>query len=142
MKKLLRLVVALSVLLSATAFAGAINQLPVVIDLDNLSAEGDQWTARNSKNSVEQIGCGVDTFSDPGGAFTFTFGFCQATDADGVYIVCTTFDPSLLETMRATTAFAFIEFDWEENGTCTHVKYSTQSWYLPRFTVRGDPEDD
>jgi hypothetical protein len=44
--------------------------------------------------------------------------------------------------MRATSAFAYIDFSWDEDGNCTRVRYSTQSFYLPRFTTKGEPDED
>lgn len=141
MKKVLTLISALSVLLPALVFAGYIQPAPVIVDLDSQFAQGDQWTARSSKNAVEFIGCGVTQFDDGAGG-VFSSGFCQATDADGVSIVCTSQSPALLENMRATSAFAFIRFSWNEDGECTVLRYSTQSFYLPRFTTKGEPGDD
>jgi hypothetical protein len=141
MKKILTLITSLAVLLPALAFAGLTQPAPVIVDLDNYFAAGDQWTARSSKNADELIGCGV-LHIDDGQGFTYNWGFCQATDADGVNTQCFTETPSLLETMRATSAFAYIDFSWDEDGNCTRVRYSTQSFYLPRFTTKGEPDED
>jgi len=141
MKKILTLITTLSVLLPALAFAGFSLSVPVVVDLDDKSAFGDQWAARSSKNAVEVIGCGVTQWDD-GQGNTYSWGFCQATDAEGVGIFCMTESPLLMETMRATSAFAFISFNWDEDEYCTRVRYSTQSFYLPRFTAKGESGED
>lgn len=140
MKRFLTLITSLAVLLPALASAGAAQAVPVTIDLDNRTASGDQWTARSSKNDFELIGCGVTQYDD--GVDTFTFGFCQASNANDEYAACLTTSPALLETMRATSAFAYISFDWNDDGDCTRVRYSTQSFYLPRFTAKGEPDGE
>lgn len=141
MKKILTLITALSVLLPALAFAGVTQPAPVVVDLDVNFASGDQWTARSSKNAVEFIGCGVTQYDDGAGG-VFSVGFCQAGDADGVTVACFSQSTELLATMRATSAFAFISFSWNPDGDCTRLRYSTQSFYLPRFTSKGEPGED
>ena len=141
MKNKLNLLVALSALLSAMAFAGATNPLGVTVDLDERQAEGDMWAARSAKNDVELIGCGVNYFDDGLGG-VFVFGFCQAQDANEVYAVCFTQNPSLIEAIHSITDFSFIRFNWDENDDCTRIGNSTQSLYLPHFTTRGGLEDD
>ena len=44
----------------------------------------------------------------------------------------------LLDNMRATSAFAFIFFAWDENDNCTLVSYSTQSFHLPAFKLKNN----
>ena len=130
-------------LISSIAVAGLIQPAPVIVDLDNRFAQGDMWTARTSNNDVEFIGCGFREFND--GTGTFEFGFCQAEDVDGNHIVCFTENPDLVETMRATSDFSFITFNWDEIDECTKVGFSTQSFYLPNFKVQkgmGTGDDD
>lgn len=95
--------------------------------------QGDQLTARTADNDVEFIGCGIRIFDDGGAAFTF--GFCQAGDSAEVQITCFTENPALLEAMRAASAYAFITFSWEDDGSggaeCLRIGFSTQSFYLP-----------
>ena len=92
------------------AFAGFVQPASVIVDLDNQFASGDMWTARTAKDDDVGIGCGVRQFDD--GTDSFSFGFCQAEDSDGNSIACFTQNAALLETMRATSAFAFITFQW------------------------------
>jgi len=63
-------------LIAGVAFAGLVQPAAVVVDVDNGTAQGDQWTARISKNDVEFIGCGIRLFDT--GMGSFEFGFCQA----------------------------------------------------------------
>ncbi len=116
--------------LAGAAYAGFVQPAPVIVDLDSRSALGDQLTARVSANDVEFIGCGTRIIDDGMGG-TFSFGFCQATDALGVNGFCSTTNPNLIDAMHATSAYAFIIFSWNELDECTRVGFSTQSFYLP-----------
>lgn len=119
-------------LLAGVTSAGFVQPAAVIVNLDEMFAQGDQVTARTAKNDVEGIGCGIRVFD--GG---FTFGFCQAADSDGVEGFCFTENPDLLDAMKATSAYAFITFGWDENEECTRIGFSTQSFYLPNFTTKG-----
>ena len=141
MKQVLRNFVAWSALLPVLAFGGATQPAPVMIDLVNRAAQGDMWTARSSKNANELIGCGVRTF-DNGGGGQFEFGFCQAVDADGVEAFCFTESPELADAVKAISDYSFITFSWDEDGECTRIGSSTQSFYLPRHTTKGEPDED
>lgn len=123
-------------LLAAAASAGFQQPAPVTIDMDLRIAEGDQTTARIAKDDVTMIGCGYRVFDDGLGA-AFEFGFCQARDADEVDIICNTFNPALIDAMKGTGEFGFLTFSWNENGECTRVGASKQSFYLPNFTTKG-----
>ena len=93
-------------------------------------AQGDQWTARNSDNSGDLIGCGIRNLDDGMGG-SFSFGFCQATDSDGDAITCTSFNEDLFDTIKANNSYSFITFGWDANDECTRIGFSTQSFYLP-----------
>ena len=121
------------VLVASTSFAGRFTEVPVVIDFAFGFAEGNQLTAKTSKNDVEYIGCGVRNFND--GFSSFRFGFWQASDAAGNAVFCDTTNPSLLDDMSSISDYAYITFNWREVAPdvfeCTRVGSSTQSWYLP-----------
>jgi len=117
-------------LLTGFAYAGLVQPAPVVVDLDNRVALGDQFTARTAMNETVFIGCGSRTIDD--GVNPFRFGFCQARDSEGDFIFCSTQNADLLDEMRALTAYAFITFSWNENDECIRVGSSTQSFYLPK----------
>lgn len=138
--KFLLSTIALTVL-AGGAFAGLVQPAPVIVDLDNMFAQGDQLTARIADNDVELIGCGIRIFDNGGNAFTW--GFCQATDSAGQTITCFTESPSLLEVMRSTSAYSFITFSWQDDGfggtECTRIGFSAQSFYLPDPNIK--PKD-
>ena len=131
-------------LAAGIAFAGFVQPAPVDVNLVNMRALGDQWTARSSDNDVEFIGCGVRV-TDDGVNPPFAFGFCQAGDSDGNEITCFTMNPNLLNTLGANSDFAFITFDWKDGGfggtECTRIGFSTQSFYLPDFETNDADSD-
>ena len=132
-------------LLAGIAYAGLIQPAPVVIDFDNFTAFGDQWTARTADDDTSFIGCGTRNIDD-GMGFSFRFGFCQAGDADGNTVTCFTENPSLLDEMRANNSYAFVTFSWDDDGagnlTCNRVGFSTQSFYLPDPSADDDDDSD
>ena len=117
-------------LLAGAAYAGYYQPFPVDVDLDLSQASGDQYSARADRNKDVLIGCGTRVLDD--GVSSFSFGFCQATDAEGDTITCTTLNPSLVDAMSANNTLAFITFSWDpETLDCTRVGFSTQSFYIP-----------
>ncbi|NNL94384.1 MAG: hypothetical protein HKO64_02050 [Xanthomonadales bacterium] len=122
-------------LTASLAVAGLTQPQVVDVDLTALFAQGDQWTARTASNDTEFIGCGVRKFDDGAGGAT-AFGFCQAEDADGERAFCNTANEDLLDAMEATSSFAYITFNWNEDGECTRIGNSTQSFYLPNLKTK------
>jgi hypothetical protein len=125
-------IAAIAALYAAQGMAGAASDVPVVVDLVERSAQGAQTSARFADNEIELIGCGARVTSD-GVNPVFKFGFCQATDADGDNIVCSTFDPELVAAIGSISNYGFISFSWNENNECLSVRNSTQSFYIPDF---------
>ena len=127
--------------MAAAASAGLSQPAPVVIDRDFMFAQGDQNAARIAKDDVSFIGCGIRVFDD--GVNSFSFGFCQANDSEDNFFVCFTENANLLDAIKATSAFAFITFSWQDDGgdpddgECIRVGSSTQSFYLPNITTKG-----
>jgi hypothetical protein len=98
-------------------------------------ALGDMVTARFSDNDIEVIGCGTRMWTT--GTPTFRWGFCQVRDAANVNQLCFTENPDLLDMMKSTADYSFITFAWDADGECTHVGFSTQSFYIPDFRDQG-----
>lgn len=128
-------------LFSSLAFSGLTQPAPVNVDLDNLFADGDQWTARTDDDNDVFIGCGIRKFDNGLGGAT-AFGFCQAEDDEGERAFCNTFNAELLDAMASTSAFAYLTFSYNEDGECTRIGNSTQSFYLPNIEVEDDDEED
>jgi hypothetical protein len=122
-------------LFSAAAMAGLQQPAPVNVDLDGRFATGDMQTAASDKNDAVFIGCGTRNYDDGVGG-TLKFAFCQAEDAEGDSVVCATFNPNLVEAVRAVSDFSYVSFAWSDDGsgnlTCTSIGLSTQSIYLDK----------
>ena len=131
MKILTKLVVVAVAVFTSIAFAGFTQPAEVDVDLINLAAHGDMRTARLDDDNDVYIGCGIRSFDDGAGGTT-GFGFCQAEDSEGDVAFCNTDNQELLDVMKATSDFSFITFSWNEDGVCTRIGFSTQSFYLPK----------
>ncbi len=130
MKRLVSLVAGAMAMISTAAFGGSVQPFPVDVDLVALTANGDMVTARYSANENEFIGCGIRIFDDGAGG-TFSFGFCQAEDRDGERAFCNSQDAALLDAISSSGDFGFITFSYDEDGVCTRIGFSNQSFYLP-----------
>jgi hypothetical protein len=129
-------------LVSGLVFAGYLQPAPVQVTVNqdgSGQALGDMVTARFSDNSLELIGCGVRNIDDGAGG-VIEFGFCQAVmddgSEDGLSGFCNTFNSGLLNAMKATSDFSFVTFSWNDQGECTRIGFSTQSFYLPEFAKK------
>jgi len=132
MRKFGTLIIGISLIFSLNALAGKTRPAEVVVDHDLMTASGDMWSARTAKDDVSVIGCGVKKF-----AGDYSYGFCQATDANDVFIACFTEDSFLLDAIYASSTYSYIRFNWDENGECTRIDVSNNSFYLPYTTTRG-----
>ena len=123
------------VLVSSTALAGYTQPAPVDVDIDAMMAQGDMFTARGAEEPNVFIGCGVRNIDDGAGGI-FNYGFCQAEDAEGDHVLCTTFNSALVDAIASTSDYAFLTFYWVDDGSgnleCNYVGSSTQSFYLPK----------
>lgn len=115
-------------LVCSVASAGLYQPVPVQIDFTNRTASGDMLTARDSVNPNEFIGCGV-RYSSAG----LVYAFCQAGIGpdEGQYFTCYTFNPALVDAIKSIGDFSYITFRWNEDGECTYIGNSTQSFYVP-----------
>lgn len=120
--------------MSTAAIAGFKQPAPVDVDLVNRFAQGDMVSAQQAKDDVTYIGCGIRKIDT--GAGIVSTGFCQARDADEEQFTCFTQDPELLEATASTGDFSFITFAWNEDGECTRIGLSTQSFYLTDKMVK------
>ena len=108
---------------------GLVQPAPVLVDTEKKTALGDMASARYSDNEVEFIGCGV-RYTDQGDDGVFSFGFCQAANSDGVNASCKTQKTALIDAIKTVAHFSFISFSWDDDGNCTHIGASTQSFYI------------
>jgi len=121
---------ALFIFLSGTAVAGKYNENLVEIFAEDMMAYGSMTAARFSKNKDELIGCGTRTFTFEDGT-SYEWGFCQASLAEEENVMCSTEDANLIRQINSVTDNSYIVFQWNEEGQCTHVGHSTQSFYIP-----------
>ena len=128
------LIAAAAAFASTAAVAGFQQPAPVDVDLVNRFAQGDMVTAQQAKDDITYIGCGIRKISTGGGIVTT--GFCQARDADNEQFTCFTQDADLLDATSSTADFSFITFSWNEDGECTRIGNSTQSFYLTKNMVK------
>lgn len=115
---------------SAIVLAGASDSLNVAITMNpdgSGTASGNMVAARTANNDVELIGCGIKGFKSG----SPDFGFCQAVDADDNYVGCFAYKGNLMSTINAIGDYSYIRFDFDKNGECTRLDFSTQSFYLP-----------
>ncbi|NVJ51154.1 MAG: hypothetical protein HWE13_00055 [Gammaproteobacteria bacterium] len=128
-----RLLIATLAAATMYAQAGLVTESPVVIDMENRVASGNMKSARYSENEFEMIGCGTRTYASlPDGTPSFSFGFCQAQLEDQGNVICFFYDkPEMLQQVQALASNSFVTFRWDENGDCTFIGNSTQSFYLP-----------
>lgn len=121
--------------LSVSAYAGFVQPVPVDVDEEARVANGDMYTARFSDNDIEMIGCGIRKILID--EELITFGFCQAREgAKGSETAfCNTQNSDLLDAINAISDTSFITFSWNEDGECTRIGNSTQSFYMPKYTV-------
>lgn len=134
-------IVFLAICIPALVLAGAVEPRPVEVNLNpdgSGNAQGSMSTARFSDNDVEYIGCGVRIWSQPDGSYMH-WGFCQAKAADGTQSICNTEDPEMLDVMKATGDYSFITFEWDADGNCTYLGFSTQSFYIPEHINKNKP---
>lgn len=94
--------------------------------------------ARNFEEDGVLIGCG-QRILDLGDGNTFTFGFCQATDAEGDQKTCLTENPELLNGIGSISDTSFITFSWDADDVCTRIGSSTQSFYAPKGKANKAP---
>lgn len=127
----------IAAIMAGAAHAGLTQPAEVDVDLATNLALGDQVSARYSANATEFIGCGIRKIQDGAGGY-FTFGFCQAEDAAGDEILCTTEDAGLLDVISSSGDYGFITFSWNPTTLeCSRIGFSNQSFYLPRKLDRN-----
>lgn len=128
--KFLQKILATSLLVfSSLAIAGLTQPAPVMVDTDNMFAQGDMVSARMSDNEFTFIGCGTRHLLNDDGT-TFSYGFCQASVAEDSTVLCFSYDTALVDKMAEANDSSFITFAWNEAGDCTRVGFSTQSFYM------------
>ena len=137
---------AMLTLVSTAAWSGLYQPAIVDVNLDTQFASGDMLSAANdNQNKGIFIGCGTRNFDDGAGGI-FSFGFCQAEDADGERAICQTQNPALVEAIRAISDGSYIQYSWTvlSDGAlqCQSIGISTQSFYVDKAKPSTEAETD
>jgi len=138
-KALKFILVAISICISVSAFAGESLDYPVSINFEEGGGwvEGSMWTARSSDDADQMIGCArsIGRYPDP----FDDYGYCQAKNVDGVIVGCFFFNPDYFDVISSINAFSYINFGFDDvpvpfgGGftSCTYLVVSAKSSYLP-----------
>jgi hypothetical protein len=115
---------------SSATHAGLNSASPVEILTDAStglrSARGSLRDARDSADSVAYIGCNLFAFDSDSSMM-----LCQARDAAGTSLFCSTQDPGLIQLAAAINPATFMRFWVNEDGfTCDHLTVSPGSYNL------------
>jgi hypothetical protein len=122
--------VALSLALPGVAVAGRKWGGEVNINNGAAFAQGTMGSARNSRDSTQQIGC----FIQGNVRYTpYTLGSCSAYDANGDAASCVFVDrPVLQQAVASISDDSFLVFGWDNGGQCTFITVVNDSAYEPR----------
>ena len=129
-KSLLTIAIFLAVLCNV-AFA---KDKGIAVEINDVQkfAQGSIGEARYGGGKEEDIGCGV-SMSDTG----LLWAFCNATAANGDYVICTTDSESFVDAIAMINSTSYIRFFWNEDAagpfglnSCATINVSNQSQYL------------
>jgi hypothetical protein len=117
---------ALVAVLSGTAYAGLKSNSTVFINTATRVANGSLGAARNTADAVQHIGCYTNAF--PASVTTF----CQARNAAGTSVSCSTSSANLVAVVRGMTGDSHLWFSWDAAGTCTEIDVYNVSQTPPK----------
>ncbi|HET7539504.1 MAG TPA: hypothetical protein VFK05_06525 [Polyangiaceae bacterium] len=124
-------VVAVSMVLSAVAWAGYKGSVPTTV---SRAADGSGYAygnlghARNSANAVEYIFCSVTASA---GTTTQSMG-CSAINAAGVAVGCYSYDEKLIRAAAAVGTDGQIYFTWDASSLCKILQVTHGSHLEPK----------
>jgi hypothetical protein len=121
-----RLLIATTLLVCSTAFAGR-KAAPQLVSINGNAAYGSLASARNSPDTVQQIGCQVSQYSSG-----LSYGACWATDGNGKYVSCSTSNAAMVSMLRTLQGDNTIAFYWDTTGTCTQFLINSSSVLEPK----------
>jgi hypothetical protein len=123
----------LAVVCTSTASWAGLRQ-PAPLGL-SIQKDGTGWASgspadvRSDPDDTEFIGCGVYTFSGS------TFAYCNAGHSPAPSLSCTTFDPKMIDAIRALASDSRIWFSVTNapTGDCAAFEADTASTYGPKL---------
>jgi hypothetical protein len=129
-------IIGATVLASILAFSGAAvagvkvkGDVEVVTSQYGNSASGAIGSARNSKDSKQNIGCRLSGYETA----LYPYGWCSATDATGKAAACVFSNRPDFERVLATISDdSYLKFHWDNQAKCTIISVTNQSMYEPR----------
>lgn len=107
---------------ATTAFAGAHQMQPVVVDAVGMFAYGDLSYSHNTPNVIEYIGCNSNGAN----------AVCIARNAAGLTRSCTTANPAHLDVIHSLGTDSNLTFRWNAAGACTNVTVLNSSLTVPK----------
>lgn len=114
---------ALAILASATAQAGARRVIEVTVDDTRRQALGALGAAFNSADNTQYIRC----YSDSSGV-----GICTARNALGLLRTCATSNPAIVAMIRALRSDSYVVFNWNTAGECSSMVLTNSSRDPPK----------
>jgi hypothetical protein len=127
-KNLLAGCVLVGLMAGTAAWAGLKETNLVSVYNDGLTgtAYGSYGSARASADSTQYIGCTLRAYSNGTNRIS-----CEARDANGNAGYCTSSSPGMVNAIMSQSGDAYLYFQWDETGTCTHLFVSTLSSQTP-----------
>lgn len=120
------LVFCLALLVAAPATAGRVTHPPVTFS--NGAAYGSMQGARRSADTVQYIGCAINS---PDAQFNTRYAYCDAVNAQGQRKICYTTDPGMMATAQSVSAYSYISFRTDAQNRCIAIDTWMGSGNLP-----------
>ncbi|MGO4259706.1 hypothetical protein [Lysobacter sp. TAB13] len=127
MKSLAMAMVAAAAMIAATglAQAGEKSNVPVSISTNPqgqaVRAFGMLASARASAGVNQTIGCASSATG------TTVVAACEARNAAGTYVQCTTYNAALVAVAQSVSADSYVDFSFDGSGNCTSLYVSNGS---------------
>jgi hypothetical protein len=114
-------------LVTLWAHAGEKRANDVTIVIASRYAWGAMGTVRNSGDSAQSIGCGIDAKAAGGSDVV-----CVAHNKTGVYASCSSTSQTLINAVSALNGDSCLVFYWDAAGNCTEIDTGSWSYYAPK----------
>lgn len=137
MKRRTKMMMSISVLMTATlmaglAYAGARwddgGAPSVFVDPVGRSASGSLGAARNSSNSVEYARCSAVTFADG-----WAVASCEFVTSNNTYGSCYSTDPEVMQMVAGMASDSRVSVTWSAStGECVYIQFEKASHLAPK----------
>ena len=111
-------------------WAGELNNDTVEVDPTQGAASGVLSNAAFGANDT-QIGCDTNSVRNPLTGELTTSVFCQATDAEGEALSCTSTDPNVVSVVEGLNDNSRLSFGVDSDGTCQEMTVAFSSAFVP-----------